>query len=635
MGRYTGRAAKAIAFGLVAALVLVGSPALLEPAHATYSGVNGPIAYYGSGGIRTIDGTNDRLVVNDTFAFGPDWSPDGRRIAYSAGGAGGKTDIFTVKFDGTDVRNVTNSAGRSESDPNWSPDGGQFVFTDGSTTIASVNTDGSSYAVLRTGTTFVAKPVWDPSGNTIVYHERVGSATQLIAMNSDGTGRNQLTSAALSSFEPDYSPDGTQIVFARQHQFAGQRELWVMNANGSNQAALLASGSPLGTSGAPSWSPDGTQIAYEGEAVRSGSVVNAIYVIGSDGSDTTAELVVAGGINPDWGPTAAPDDPVISAQGTTINGTEGAALSNVTVATFTDADQGGQASDYTATINWGDTTSSAGTVSGSGGSYSVTGSHTYTKYGSYPISVQITDTNNNVPDSATANSTASIADAAITASGKGTIVSQAPFSGAVASFTDANPFGDASEFTASINWGDGSAATAGVVAANGAGGYDVSGSHQYATTGTFSVGVTINSAGGSTAAATTTILVYGTAARGGFVIGDGNAALGSAVTFWGSQWSQRNSLSGGPAPSSFKGFASSPAMLAACGQTWSTGGGNSPPPPAGPLPEYMAVIVTSAAAKMSQTISGTAAQVVVVRVNPGYAPDPRFPGTGTVVGRVC
>ena len=44
--------------------------------------------------------------------------------------------------------------------------------------------------------------------------------------------------------------------------------------------------------------------------------------------------------------------------------------------------------------------------------------------------------------------------------------------------------------------------------------------------------------------------------RGAFVIGDQNATVGNSVTFWGAQWSGLNSLSGGSAPASFKGFAS-------------------------------------------------------------------------------
>jgi hypothetical protein len=167
------------------------------------------------------------------------------------------------------------------------------------------------------------------------------------------------------------------------------------------------------------------------------------------------------------------------------------------------------------------------------------------------------------------------------------------------------------------------------------GSYTVSGSHTYASTGTFEVTIKIVDDGGSTAEAKTELLIFASTAGGNFVIGDGNASPGSEVTFWGAQWWKDNSLSGGSASASFKGFANSPSAPAACGSGWSTGPGNSSGPPAGPLPAFIAVIVASHAEKAGATISGDTTKVVVVRTNPGYAPDPGHSGTGTVVSVIC
>jgi hypothetical protein len=124
-------------------------------------------------------------------------------------------------------------------------------------------------------------------------------------------------------------------------------------------------------------------------------------------------------------------------------------------------------------------------------------------------------------------------------------------------------------------------------------------------------------------------------ADGNFVIGDGNAAVGTSVTFWGAQWWNANSLSGGVAPASFKGFAETPGTLPACGETWSSLPGNSLGPPLGPLPEFIDVIVASRIEKSGRTISGDTKEVVVVKTEPGYAPDPGHAGVGTVVEKVC
>ena len=52
-----------------------------------------------------------------------------------------------------------------------------------------------------------------------------------------------------------------------------------------------------------------------------------------------------------------------------------------------------------------------------------------------------------------------------------------------------------------------------------------------------------------------TALVFAFLDHGTFAVGDGNAAIGTAVTFWGARWAADNMLSGGSAPASFKGFA--------------------------------------------------------------------------------
>jgi hypothetical protein len=121
---------------------------------------------------------------------------------------------------------------------------------------------------------------------------------------------------------------------------------------------------------------------------------------------------------------------------------------------------------------------------------------------------------------------------------------------------------------------------------------------------------------------------------GSFVIGDNNAVLGGGVNFWSAQWAKQNSLSGGPAPRSFKGFAETPAVPQ-CGQRWTTDPGNSTPPPDGPLPALMGLIVTSSAQQTGSQIAGNIVEIVIVKTRSGYRPNPGHRGTGTIVGVVC
>jgi hypothetical protein len=196
-----------------------------------------------------------------------------------------------------------------------------------------------------------------------------------------------------------------------------------------------------------------------------------------------------------------------SARGMVLTPTATIPASNILVATFIDYDSSKTASSFTATINWGDGTStSSGVVSANGSSgFNVNGTHTYAKEGTYAVSVQIADTLGNF---ASASSTATVADAPLTASGK-TInaIQGVQLNPMVASFTDADPTGQVADFSATINWGDGTAPTSGTISINSGGGFNVNGSHTYTSTGSFSISVAIRDVGGSTASVNSSVTV--------------------------------------------------------------------------------------------------------------------------------
>jgi uncharacterized protein (TIGR03118 family) len=73
---------------------------------------------------------------------------------------------------------------------------------------------------------------------------------------------------------------------------------------------------------------------------------------------------------------------VTSFHGTTVHGT---------VALFQDTDKVTPASDFTATIDWGDGSTSTGMVRGGHGLFRVVGSHTYATTGTYQVKVTLTD----------------------------------------------------------------------------------------------------------------------------------------------------------------------------------------------------------------------------------------------------
>ena len=71
---------------------------------------------------------SDRVRLTDDPAQDeePQWSPDGRRIAFRSDREG-DYDLFVVNSDGSGLRRLTENSAR-ETVPSWSPDGRSIVF---------------------------------------------------------------------------------------------------------------------------------------------------------------------------------------------------------------------------------------------------------------------------------------------------------------------------------------------------------------------------------------------------------------------------------------------------------------------------------------------------------------------------
>jgi hypothetical protein len=140
-----------------------------------------------------------------------------------------------------------------------------------------------------------------------------------------------------------------------------------------------------------------------------------------------------------------------------------------------------------------------------------------------------------------------------------------------------------------------------------------------------------------------TATVFAFPSKGAFMLGDTNVATATSsirVTWWSHGWWLQNNLSGGIAPASFKGFADHVSTLptnspvTVCGTRFKTSPGSSPRPPSG-VPSYMGVLVASSATKAGSAVEGNWGKIVVVKTDPGYAPNAGHPGTGTIVATFC
>jgi TolB protein len=124
---------------------------------------------------------------------------------------------------------------------------------------------------------YTAEGVVSPDGKKIAFTSLKGGDLDIYVMNVDGTGVTQLTRQIGYDGGPWWSPDGKQIVYRAYHpstpderraysDLLAQRlvrpnkmDLWLMNADGSNQRQITRLG---GASFGPSWTPDGTRIIF-------------------------------------------------------------------------------------------------------------------------------------------------------------------------------------------------------------------------------------------------------------------------------------------------------------------------------------------------------------------------------------
>jgi hypothetical protein len=204
-----------------------------------------------------------------------------------------------------------------------------------------------------------------------------------------------------------------------------------------------------------------------------------------------------------------------------------------TVATFTGNSASVPLSSYVAGINWGDGTTSAGTVSlASGGGLSVSGNHTYVAGGTYVVGVVLVQQGSVIPSVVT--TTATVAASALL----GTPVSFFAQEGqkisvVVARFSDTNPIAQpASSYQASIDWGDGTTTT-GFVTPDRSGGFDVNGTHALGG-GTDSIRITIKSTQGALLTVTSTATVTDSPLTAGSVAitaTEGVSFSGAVATF--------------------------------------------------------------------------------------------------------
>jgi PKD repeat protein len=277
-------------------------------------------------------------------------------------------------------------------------------------------------------------------------------------------------------------------------------------APGNPVVATFADGNPFAVAGDFSasidWGEGPVEAAVVSAAPEAGFEVSGSHVYGTPGTyPVRVHVDDRGGSTLEVDTTATISGALAAGSAPALHAAAQSPYSG-SIATFTDGTPNVRSSDLLATIDWGDKTTTTGTVATTGGDgFSVSGNHTYANRGSFAVTVTITAAG--LPAlTITGSAIVIVAAPAAGAAVNPAAVEGSSFSGPVASFTDPTPNAVPGDFSVDIDWGDGDTGT-GTIAAGPSGGFEVSGTHTYHAVGKYPFSLSISAAAGTVAMAGT------------------------------------------------------------------------------------------------------------------------------------
>jgi hypothetical protein len=258
---------------------------------------------------------------------------------------------------------------------------------------------------------------------------------------------------------------------------------------------------------------DGTAHTVINNISSPGTIPQRSHTYAEEGSYTVT-VKVTNTVDGEWDTktfkVTVNDPAVAAAGGKNINAVEGALSASQVVATFTDPGGAESTANYSATINWGDSSSSGAdkvTYDSGTNTFSVYGSHQYAEESTADHSgfadgyhITVTVHHEKAPDSNTVTSTATVTDPSVVAGSFAVSAKEGiSFSLPVASFTDPGGAEAVGDYSADIDWGDGTGPQigAGSISFSGTLGskkdaFTVTAAHTFAEEGGFTVTVTLH-----------------------------------------------------------------------------------------------------------------------------------------------
>ena len=273
--------------------------------------------------VVNADGTRlKQLTDSPGISQLPDWSPDGKLIAFQSDRNGwstrpgytppgyspdrfGDMEVFVMKADGHNQVNLTNQPREDDSMPAWSRDG-HLVFSRYGCLMV-MTSDGRSLTQITNDVCADDFPDWyQPLSASatagecqphIAFMDERNGQTDIYSIGIDDNELRQLTDDPAVEKNLAWSPNGKHLAFQSDRE--GNDEIYLMAADGSGQANL--SRNP-GWDWSPAWSRDGKQLAFSSARENE---VPSLYLVKPDGTELKRLPGTEGGAYPSWSPDDA------------------------------------------------------------------------------------------------------------------------------------------------------------------------------------------------------------------------------------------------------------------------------------------------------------------------------------------
>jgi dipeptidyl aminopeptidase/acylaminoacyl peptidase len=236
--------------------------------------------------LMNADGTHPRQLLQGGDAK---WSPDGKRIAYTAKGEPSGSQIFVRYMDAegavTQISHVTEAPSGLE----WSPDGKSIAFT--------MNVPARDNFIRINMPTPPRGAKWTESPKVVTRlnyrSDRVGYTDDyyrhIFVIPADGGTPRQITTGDWNHQGPSWSADSKSIAFSSLREPDAEKRFRQSNIYVANLATgdIKQISHRPGTSGTPNYSPDGRYIAFmSADSVdHSAWAETKLWLMNADGSN--------------------------------------------------------------------------------------------------------------------------------------------------------------------------------------------------------------------------------------------------------------------------------------------------------------------------------------------------------------